>query len=145
VITPACGLAGYGASQAERVLGIARELAARVHDQRSQRVSPWEPDVETSSYRYCGVCGQPLEPGATVCGNCGAAVGRHGARAARATGEQTPEPAGRGGRGGEARRRRGAAGGGGRRRAVATAARRGRRRDVVGDAVADRRADRPRA
>jgi hypothetical protein len=33
VITPACGLAGYGSSQAERVLGIARELAARVHDQ----------------------------------------------------------------------------------------------------------------
>jgi hypothetical protein len=33
MITPACGLAGYGASQAERVLGIARELAARVHDQ----------------------------------------------------------------------------------------------------------------
>jgi hypothetical protein len=33
IITPACGLAGYGASQAERVLGIARELAARVHDQ----------------------------------------------------------------------------------------------------------------
>jgi hypothetical protein len=33
VITPACGLAGYGASQAERVLGIARELAGRVHDQ----------------------------------------------------------------------------------------------------------------
>jgi hypothetical protein len=33
VITPTCGLAGYGASQAERVLGIARELAARVHDQ----------------------------------------------------------------------------------------------------------------
>jgi hypothetical protein len=33
VITPVCGLAGYGASQAERVLGIARELAARVHDQ----------------------------------------------------------------------------------------------------------------
>lgn len=33
LITPACGLAGYGASQAERVLGIARELAARVHDQ----------------------------------------------------------------------------------------------------------------
>ena len=25
-------------------------------------------------FRYCGVCGQPLEPGATVCGNCGAAV-----------------------------------------------------------------------
>lgn len=33
LITPACGLAGYGASQAERVLGIARELAGRVHDQ----------------------------------------------------------------------------------------------------------------
>jgi methionine synthase II (cobalamin-independent) len=33
IITPACGLAGYGASQAERVLRIARELAARVHDQ----------------------------------------------------------------------------------------------------------------
>jgi hypothetical protein len=33
IITPACGLAGYGATQAERVLGIARELAARVHDQ----------------------------------------------------------------------------------------------------------------
>jgi hypothetical protein len=33
VVTPACGLAGYGASQAERVLGIARELATRVHDQ----------------------------------------------------------------------------------------------------------------
>jgi methionine synthase II (cobalamin-independent) len=33
LITPACGLAGYGASQAERVLGIARALAARVHDQ----------------------------------------------------------------------------------------------------------------
>jgi hypothetical protein len=33
IITPTCGLAGYGASQAERVLGIARELAARVHDQ----------------------------------------------------------------------------------------------------------------
>jgi methionine synthase II (cobalamin-independent) len=33
MITPACGLAGYGASQAERVLGIARDVAARVHDQ----------------------------------------------------------------------------------------------------------------
>jgi hypothetical protein len=33
LITPACGLAGYGASQAERVLGIARDLASRVHDQ----------------------------------------------------------------------------------------------------------------
>ncbi len=30
--------------------------------------------METTSYQYCGVCGQPLEPGATVCGNCGAAV-----------------------------------------------------------------------
>jgi predicted amidophosphoribosyltransferase len=44
--------------------------------------------VETSSYRYCGVCGQPLEPGATVCGNCGAAV--DGAdTGATPTGEQT--------------------------------------------------------
>jgi methionine synthase II (cobalamin-independent) len=33
MVTPACGLAGYGASQAERVLGIAHELAGRVHDQ----------------------------------------------------------------------------------------------------------------
>jgi hypothetical protein len=33
MITPACGLAGYGATQAERLLGIARELAGRVHDQ----------------------------------------------------------------------------------------------------------------
>ena len=30
--------------------------------------------LEPTSYRYCGVCGQPLEAGATVCGNCGAAV-----------------------------------------------------------------------
>ena len=30
--------------------------------------------MEPTSYRYCGVCGQPLEAGATVCGNCGAAV-----------------------------------------------------------------------
>src|SRR6478609_6932612 len=36
--------------------------------------SRWEPELEPSSYRYCGVCGQPLEAGATVCGNCGAAV-----------------------------------------------------------------------
>ena len=36
--------------------------------------SRWEPDLEPTSYRYCGVCGQPLEPGAVVCGNCGAAV-----------------------------------------------------------------------
>lgn len=33
LVTPACGLAGYGATQAERVLGIAHELAGRVHDQ----------------------------------------------------------------------------------------------------------------
>jgi hypothetical protein len=33
LITPACGLAGYGASQAERVLRLSRELAVRVHDQ----------------------------------------------------------------------------------------------------------------
>jgi len=33
LVTPACGLAGYGPSQAERVLGLAHELAARVHDQ----------------------------------------------------------------------------------------------------------------
>ncbi len=44
--------------------------------------------METSSYRYCGVCGQPLEPGATVCGNCGAAVDSTG-EGAPATGEQT--------------------------------------------------------
>ncbi len=33
IITPACGLAGHGASQAERALLLARELAARVFDQ----------------------------------------------------------------------------------------------------------------
>ncbi len=33
LITPACGLAGYGRSQAERVLRLARLLAARVNDQ----------------------------------------------------------------------------------------------------------------
>ena len=33
MVTPTCGLAGYGASQAERVLGLTRELAARAHDQ----------------------------------------------------------------------------------------------------------------
>lgn len=33
LVTPACGLAGHGASQAERVLGLTRELASRVHDQ----------------------------------------------------------------------------------------------------------------
>ena len=39
-----------------------------------RRALRWEPNLEPTSYRYCGVCGQPLEPGATVCGNCGAAV-----------------------------------------------------------------------
>lgn len=33
VITPACGLAGHGPTQAERALRLARELADRVHDQ----------------------------------------------------------------------------------------------------------------
>ena len=44
--------------------------------------------METQSYRYCGVCGQPLEPGATVCGNCGAAVDGTG-ESGPATGDQT--------------------------------------------------------
>jgi hypothetical protein len=33
IVTPACGLAGHGPSQAERALRLARELADRVHDQ----------------------------------------------------------------------------------------------------------------
>jgi methionine synthase II (cobalamin-independent) len=33
VVTPACGLAGHGQSQAERTLRLARELADRAHDQ----------------------------------------------------------------------------------------------------------------
>ena len=33
VVTPACGLAGHGPSQAERALRLAHELAGRVHDQ----------------------------------------------------------------------------------------------------------------
>lgn len=33
IVTPACGLAGHGASQAERTLRLARQLADRVHDQ----------------------------------------------------------------------------------------------------------------
>jgi hypothetical protein len=33
IVTPACGLAFHGTSQAERVLRLARELAGRVHDQ----------------------------------------------------------------------------------------------------------------
>ena len=33
VVTPACGLALHGATQAERVLRLARELADRVRDQ----------------------------------------------------------------------------------------------------------------
>jgi hypothetical protein len=31
--TPTCGLAGHGASQAEHVMRLAREIGARVHDQ----------------------------------------------------------------------------------------------------------------
>jgi hypothetical protein len=33
IVTPACGLAGHGPTQAERTLRLARELADRVHDQ----------------------------------------------------------------------------------------------------------------
>jgi len=33
LITPACGLAGHGRSQAERAMHLAREIGARVHDQ----------------------------------------------------------------------------------------------------------------
>ena len=33
IVTPACGLAGHGPSQAERTLRLARELADRAHDQ----------------------------------------------------------------------------------------------------------------
>lgn len=33
LITPACGLAGHGPSQAERAMLLAREIGARVHDQ----------------------------------------------------------------------------------------------------------------
>lgn len=33
LVTPACGLAGHGLSQAERALRLAREIGARVHDQ----------------------------------------------------------------------------------------------------------------
>src|SRR5436190_4916931 len=50
-----------------------------------------EPDLEPISSRYCGVCGQPLEPGATVCSNCGAAVEPTAETAAMApTSEPTP-------------------------------------------------------
>ena len=35
LVTPACGLAGHGESQARRALGLASELAARVSDQAS--------------------------------------------------------------------------------------------------------------
>ena len=35
LVTPACGLAGHGESQAKRALGLASELAARVSDQAS--------------------------------------------------------------------------------------------------------------
>ncbi|QGG94627.1 uroporphyrinogen decarboxylase/cobalamine-independent methonine synthase family protein [Actinomarinicola tropica] len=33
LVTPACGLANHGTSQAERVLGLTRQVAARLHDQ----------------------------------------------------------------------------------------------------------------
>jgi len=33
LVAPACGLAGHGASQAERALMLAREIGDRVHDQ----------------------------------------------------------------------------------------------------------------
>lgn len=33
LVTPACGLATHGPSQAQRVLGLTRQVAARVHDQ----------------------------------------------------------------------------------------------------------------
>lgn len=33
LVTPACGLANHGVSQAERVLGLTRQVAARLHDQ----------------------------------------------------------------------------------------------------------------
>lgn len=33
LVTPACGLANHGASQAERVLGLTRQVGARLHDQ----------------------------------------------------------------------------------------------------------------
>jgi hypothetical protein len=33
IVTPACGLAGHGPSQAEHTLRLARELADRAHDQ----------------------------------------------------------------------------------------------------------------
>ena len=33
LVTPACGLAGHGASQAERAMRLAREIGDRIHDQ----------------------------------------------------------------------------------------------------------------
>jgi hypothetical protein len=33
LVAPACGLAGHGASQAERAMLLARELGDRIHDQ----------------------------------------------------------------------------------------------------------------
>lgn len=33
LVTPACGLAGHGLSQAERALRLARDIGARIHDQ----------------------------------------------------------------------------------------------------------------
>ena len=32
LVAPACGLAGHGASQAERAMLLAREIGGRVHD-----------------------------------------------------------------------------------------------------------------
>jgi hypothetical protein len=32
LVAPACGLAGHGASQAERAMMLAREIGSRVHD-----------------------------------------------------------------------------------------------------------------
>jgi hypothetical protein len=33
LVTPACGLAGHGISQAERAMRLAREIGFRIHDQ----------------------------------------------------------------------------------------------------------------
>ena len=85
--------------------------------------------TSTQDFRYCGVCGAPLDAGATACGNCGAAVEATGATGAVAAtpvdeptgaGEPTGEPtiampaaaaaAGGGGRGGAEARARAAPG-----------------------------------
>jgi hypothetical protein len=46
--------------------------------------------VTAAEYRYCGVCGAPLDAGATVCGNCGAAVETTGATGATGAMAATP-------------------------------------------------------